>query len=300
MKHAILWALVALQAAQADPPPEVRRALATLEKSPDDGPACSVAGRYYLSTGDTEKALPYLKKCSDDALRAAALAEEGASEAKGAKLVEIGDLWVKALAKNRAARQAILDRASEWYAKAWPDLDELWKAKLRERLAKLYVPQVPVRGMTRPPGWGGPVDPVHRTILSAERVHSGGRAAKCMPGKRAKSPRLLITPTVPLRGGSHVEYSIWVLSEGTESLDDYVLFFVADAEGTNLTIGKKFMQADLPVWKRLTWEVNVPDNAARGAIEVVLSSQGGVVFVDDLSIKVDGKEVLQGGGFEER
>jgi hypothetical protein len=283
-----------------DVPAEVKRALSKLEKSPEDESANAVVGRYYLAAGDVEKALEHLKKGSDETLRAAAVREEKAQEEKGSKLVDVGDLWILAMAKNRAIRQALLDRASFWYAKAWPDLDDSSKSKLRERLSRFYASPVARKALGPLVDYDGPVDVSHKAGTSGERVHSGNLAAKLIPGANAKNARLLFTRTVEIRGSKRVEYSIWVLSDGTDSLDDHVRFYVSDEEGKLLNVPHKFIGRDVPIWRKITLEIEPPKEAARANIEVVLFSKTGVVYVDDLSIKADGRELLKNGGFEEK
>jgi hypothetical protein len=220
------------------------------------------------------------------------LSDDLAKADTGAGKVRVGDEFVKLLKKYPKKRQELLDAASDAYAKGWPDLDAIWKIKLREQLAKLYAPAVPGKAGGFPEGWGGPVDGTHKASVTTERVHSGGAAAKLVPGAKARNARLLFTPEV--KGtGQKVEYSIWILSDGTDSADDEVRFYI-DGSVTSKKIPK-----DLPVWTKITHEVEtIGGSFENGHIEVVVFSRKGTVYADDLSIKVDGKEQLKNGGFE--
>lgn len=206
--------------------------------------------------------------------------------------VGVGDDYVKLSKKYPKKRQELLDAASDAYAKAWSGLDPVWQMKSREHLAKIYAPIIPGRVGTIPEGWSGPVDTSHKVSLSNERVHSGGVAAKLIPGSKARNARLLYTPTV--KGlGKKIEFSVWVLSDGTDSTSDEVRFYF---DGS---VTSKAIQKDTPAWTRLIFEVDtVGGSIERGNIEIVSFSKTGTIWVDDLSIKIDGKEQLQNGGFE--
>lgn len=234
--------------------------------------------------------IPCLLQTYDEVVRK--LSDDLATAATPQVKVGVGDEYVRLLKKYPKKRQELIDAASDCYAAAWPDLDPFWRMKTREHLAKLYTPVAPGRALGLPDGWSGPVDTSHRTALSTERVHSGGVAAKLTPGAKAKNARMLYTPTIK-GAGKKVEFSVWVLSDGTDSSSDEVRFYF-DGGVTARKIPK-----DLPVWTHLVFEVDTVNGAfERGNIEVVSFSKEGAIYVDDISIKVDGREQLQGGGFE--
>ena len=84
-----------------------------------------------------------------------------------------------------------------------------------------------------------------------------------------------------------------MLSDGTDSEADEIRFYL---DGS---ISSKRVPKDTPIWTKISFETDtVGGSFDRGNIEVVVFSKSGVVFVDDMSVKVDGKEVLQNGGFE--
>ena len=276
--------------------PAVDRAQKILAKSPDDPAANLVLAAHHASLAEWDLAIPRFEKAKGPEIRAAVEAEKKADENQFAA-VEAGDAWTKALGKAGAARQACLDRASFWYAKAWPKLDDFGKGQLRERLSKLYRPAA-ARAGVKPEKWGGPVDPAHKVDPAAPVVHSGGAALKFVPGAKAKNASFLRSPTLALPKGKVVEFSAWVFSDGTDSLDDAIRFSVADAAGKPIMTKAIVIPTDTPVWTRLSERVDLGDAAGRASIEVVVFSAKGFVVVDDFSLRVDGKDVLKGGNFE--
>lgn len=233
--------------------------------------------------------IPCLLQSYEDSAKK--LAEDFAAAETPSGKVGVGDEYVKLLKKFPKKRQEIVDAASDCYAKAWPDLDPFWKTKTREHLAKLYAPPVPGKS-SFPEGWSGPVDGTHKIALSSERVHSGGGAVKLTPGAKARNARLLYTPT--LKGaGKKIEISLWILTDGTNSIDDEVRFYL---DGS---VSAKKLTKDTPIWTRITFDANtVGGSFDRINLELVLFSKEGVAYVDDISVKVDGKELLPSGGFE--
>lgn len=234
--------------------------------------------------------IPCLLQTYEESVRK--LAEDLTSAPTAPAKVGVGDEYVRLLKKYPKKRQELLDAASECYAAAWPDLDVFWKMKTREHLAKLYAPVSPGRPAGLPEGWSGPVDTAHKVAPATDRVHSGGVSAKLAPGAKARNARLLYTPTV--KGtGKRVEFSVWVLSDGTDSGGDEIRFYFDGA------VTAKKIPKDLPVWTRLVFEADTVNGSFdRGNIEIVAFSKEGTIYVDDLSIKIDGKELLLNGGFE--
>jgi hypothetical protein len=234
--------------------------------------------------------LPLVLQSYDEAAKQ--LADDLAKAETASGKVGVADEYVKLLNKFPKSRAAIIDAASDCYAKAWPDLDPVWKQKSRERLAKLYAPKIPGMAGALAQGWTGPVDPNQKASVSPERVHSGGLAAKLQPSPKAKNARLLFSPSVEVKPGKKVKFSLWVLSDGTESLDDHVRFYI-DGQ-----VGASPILKDYPIWKKLEFETEAGEGTIKANIEVVSFSKTGTIYVDDVSIEVDGKEALKGGGFE--
>lgn len=269
----------------------VAKAEKVVADHPDDPAANLTLGAYYATLADWGRALGFLEKSKAPEIRSG-LEAEAKDDGNYLTWVEIADAWTRKLPKSGPVRQACVERSGYWYTKAWPSLDAVWKTKLRERLAKLYAPAVPGKAGALPENWYAPVDTSHKSSVVAERSHTGGSSAKLTPGTKARNARLLASPKID-GAGKKVELSIWVLSDGTTSPDDEVRFYI-DGSISSVKIPK-----DLPVWTRLSHSVELQSGSFQGAqIEVVSFSKAGSIFVDDLSVKVDGKEQLQNGGFE--
>jgi hypothetical protein len=61
-----------------------------------------------------------------------------------------------------------------------------------------------------------------------------------------------------------------------------------------------FYPLDIPFWNRVVLKGVVPEGAVRAQVVVVLASKKGSMWVDDVSLKIDGKDVLKNGSFEEK
>lgn len=276
--------------------PEVAKAEKILADRPDDPAANQILAIHYASLQDWDKAIPHFSKSKVDLIRAA-VQRETEFDGNNLTAVEIGDAWVATLAKAGIARQACLDRASFWYAKSWAKLDDFWKMKLRERLSKLYRPLVARPGSTT--GWAGPLDPAQKIDVLATTVHSGGSALRLTPNAgKAKNHSFLRSATIAIPAGKVLEFSAWVLADGTDSLDDHIRFFVKDTERRDIENNMLHMTTDFPVWKRISKQTDVRGEQSLVSLEVVSFSSKGVLWIDDMSLKIDGKELLQNGGFE--
>ncbi len=284
--------LMVLLATQSNP--DVAKAEKVLIAKPDDPGANLVMAAHHASLAEWDLAIPHFEKAKSPEIRAAVEAEK---KAEGNVEVDLGDAWTRAMGKAGGARQACLDRASFWYAKAWPKLDEFGKSQLRERTAKLYRPAAPRQGVM-PEKWGGPVDPAHKVEVMPPVVHSGSAALKFAPGAKAKNASFLRSPTLSLPKGKVVEFSAWVFTDGTDSLDDAIRFSVADAAGKPIQTKAILIPTDTPVWTRLSERVELGDAPGRASVEVVVFSAKGFVVVDDFSLLLDGKELLSRGSFE--
>jgi hypothetical protein len=89
-----------------------------------------------------------------------------------------------------------------------------------------------------------------------------------------------------------------VFSDGTDGGGDKVFFWVKESDGKMLLLKEPKIAVDTPVWSRLSWTLDLPQGAAQIGVGVLLDSSKGVVWADDFSILLDGKEALPGGGFE--
>ena len=235
-----------------------------------------------------------LQTYEEATLKVAALAEKAEN---GPSKVEVGDEFTKLMGKFPKRRIELLDAASLWYGKAWPDLDDAWKGKLRDRLARLYAPNQAGKPATLD-GWGGVLGAAAKIEVVGQRVHSGAFALRFTP-KNLKLGTIASSKPVAVQAGKKLEVSAWVLSDGTDGLSDGLKFVIRDQkDGFSWTCGEK-IKSDSPVWVRISGETVLPEGSTSAEVQISFDSKAGVMYVDDLSINLDGKELLKTGSFEE-
>lgn len=273
------------------------KAQKTLADKPDDPEANQVVAVHLSTSGDWEKALPCFAKAKTEALRLAAAAE-AKDDGNKFTFVEIGDAWAGAAQKAPGARQSCIDRASFWYGKGYPQLDPIWQEKLRAKLDRLYAPPMPGRAGGLPAGWGGAIDGKCKAELVSSKVHSGGAAAKLKPPGDGGLSSVMRAPAIAIPPGSKtIEVSAWLLTDGTDH--------PAEGFGAHISGGAKLLTSmvlvtppNIPVWTRVRQEIPVPEGATSVQLDFVLGSKKGFLYVDDVSVKLDGKELLPSGSFE--
>jgi hypothetical protein len=114
---------------------EIKTALTTLEKQPDDAEANLTVGTYFcFLKGNWEKGLPHLARSSDAGLKAQAEKDlAGASAA--ADQVALADAWWKlGEGESAATKQSIAVRAGHWYLQALPSLSGIDKTKVERQV----------------------------------------------------------------------------------------------------------------------------------------------------------------------
>jgi hypothetical protein len=105
-------------------------------------------------------------------------------------------------------------------------------------------------------------------------------------------------PPTPAKPGQKCEFSAWVFSDGTDGGGDKFFFNVQDGTGKFLAQAEPLINPDTPIWRRVLWSVELPAGTARLGVSVMLNSTKGFIWVDDISILLDGQEALKGGTFE--
>lgn len=304
-------ALIALLTTQSKPLPtkeEAEKAFAVLDKDPMNPDANTIFGKWKAFVqGDYDGAMPYLVHSKDATLKA--LAEKELDEANTAtpqQKISMGDEWVNGAKKIPALFRAFYDRAGYWYSKAWPDLDLVGRQKLRAVAAKLSA--------SRPPGPAAKkalpaadfsnegLPGAKPSDLDGTIARTGSYSLKMYPAdpkvkdsvSRFRSTRMVVPP-----GGKTLEISAWVRSDGTENGADRMFMFYVDQTGTGIgTIGP-FLPIDMPFWTRVYQKVDqIPPNVVRLDYGASMSSKMGNIWIDDMSVKVDGKEILKNGSFE--
>jgi hypothetical protein len=278
---------------QVKPDQDIVKLEKALSEKPDDVTTNLALGKYYLAKDNPEKAIPFLLKGSDVALKAAAKAE-GVNEGNaGLIALEAGDLWTQTMPKSGPLRQPCFDRANFWYAKAWPDLDVLYKTNLRNRLVKFYMSTVSGRGGKAPVGWT-----TGETSLTSTRVRSGGSALKVTPRKGTKQLVSILQVKAPLPKGKTLEFSGWSCSEDTDGNSDKIKLEITGAGGESLFVKEYHFGIDSPIWTKFAEMMDSPPGATNASLELLINSSKGAIYLDDISIKLDGKELLPKGSFE--
>jgi hypothetical protein len=207
----------------------------------------------------------------------------------------IGDEYYKAAGKFPKDRSRFMDKANEFWLKAWPALDQFWKDKTRENLKKIYASHGFAGARTLPKTeWM-----TDGASITSERVHTGNFAVKLiMPkGNEGNFHQPLKTDLKIPIGTKEVEVSAWVLSDGTDKFDDAIKPTLSDIDGKVLAAPGGAIPIDVPIWKKVSLKIPAA-RAVRLLLIFEFKSRQGVVFIDDVSVKFDGKEALPNGGFE--
>lgn len=279
---------------------DVVKALDKLDKNPDDPDANTVAGKYKAFVmGDYKEGMTYLSKSNDKTLKSLADHEQDiANTVTPVQKVTMGDEWVTAAKKFPALSRIFYDRASQWYSLAWPDLDLRSKEKLRIQGLKLAASRPP--GGARkglPQGWVGDgiLAGMGTPVTDGAVAHTGSYSIKIVPSdeKVKNTFTQLKSDVLEIPPGKELEYAAWVLSNGTESSNDRLMLYFIEKNN-----GSVFIPTDLPFWTRVSGKLNIPDGATRVMLGAIQSSKKGNVWIDDVSIKVDGKEIIKNPSFE--
>jgi hypothetical protein len=287
--------------------PAVRAAEKTLEEKPDDPAASLAAGRFWcLVKGIWEKGLPLLARGSDAAMKAAA-ARDLAKPATPADQVAAGDAWWDLAEKASGTPKARMTaRAMGWYQQAWPTLSSLGKSKLRDR-AKVALA---TRGVSldpkaykppdmQPAGWE--IDD-RRAGHIDERFVRTGRFSLRFANPPADDAIRLTGGPIPASPGQKLTLSGWVLTEGTKLECDVLRIRFLDANGESVDSEGIYAPPDTPFWTPLHRTVPCPAGTVRVQVGFRMSSPGGQVWLDDVSLKreSDGIELVENGSFERK
>lgn len=283
-----------LLVASLQDPPEVQKAMKTLEKRPDDSSANLIMAAYRSENGTWEEVVPHLEKVKNSSIKSA-LEAELKNDKASLTAVEIGDMWSKAMPRAGYGRQMCFDRMNFHYARAYPDLDDLWRVKLKERLYRLYFPARPGKAMEgRPQGWGGITNQDCGVEITNKIAHDGGSSLK-LYAKKPGANIFLQTPSVHVSKGQKVEVSAWVMSDGTEGAGDNLTFLISGSAGKRIWTYNDAIHPDMPVWTRIHAEVEAPEESFAAHLDIRITSSKGAVYIDGISIKVNGREELVAG-----
>lgn len=302
---------IAAIAALLSPPSQVpseadyKKALDKLSTTPGDPDANTVVGKYLaFALGKYDDAMAYLERSGDKTLRTLAEHERAPLYADTAiKKVGMGDEWVAAARSFKPLFRTFYDRASFWYAAAWPDLktQPLWGDKLRQQLQKIYLVNPTVgapKNLACPSGWKCPI--ADTKAGRSQAAPRSGQYSFAITGWKSPLPAYgAVEQAVDVKPGAY-KISGWAVTDGTDA-DDSFLVNVQNANGTNLILHPIILTSDRPWWRYVEADLVVPQGGVRMGISVVVGSKQGMIYVDDLSIKgPDGKELLKNGSFEDK
>jgi hypothetical protein len=302
----ILGLALALLAPPQDLSPALQKkiaaAKAAVEKAPEDAKANLELGKLLcFDAGDFAAGLPHLAKGADETF--APVAVKDLAGGNHLERVEVGDLWFTLSKKQKPIAARCTDRALACYGEAWPKLDETWRAKMRERLATIQRkgPESKVLGPYPTNGWFNTGAKVN-SGLDQELARTGKFSMKLLaPADPAPTAVASFrTDTFPCSAGQKYTFSGWVLTELTESGGDGLSIAFLDAQDKFAGVFATKALQDLPFWTQLSTEGVVPERAVKVRVGMVRSSRQGRMFGDDLSFKLDGKELLTNGSFELR
>jgi hypothetical protein len=283
---------------------DAEKALVNLEKDPTDPDANTVAGKYKAFVmGDYDGAMPYLVHSKDVTLKTLAEHElDPEHTMRAVQKVGMGDEWVTAAKKFPALNRIFLDRASQWYIRAWPDLDGLWKAKSREQAAKLATSRPP--GVSRkglPKKWSSNIAAPAPASIDGSVARTGSHSIKIPAGdpKVPSAENGIQSEPIPL-ASQEVQYSAYIRTDQTENKTDQLYVSFHDNTGGLLGISAQNIPTDTPFWNKVSGTVKVPPNTTSMRLGTTVRSKKGAVWVDDVSVLVDGREGWFNLSFEER
>ena len=301
MLLAILAALSPQEISAADKK-KIDAARAAFEKAPEDPKAAFELGRLLAGlAGQWEEAIPLLLK-SGDKDWAAAAEKDLVTKDTAFHSVEAADAWLAIAAKQKPFAVRLKERALMHFAEAWPKTEpgptrEIIRGKLRSLQAK--GPESKALGAFPPGGWSS----TNRAGADREFAHSGATSVKVLAGDpKVKSPQSFFIVDALCQPDVKVSFSMWVLTSGGESgMGRVHLKFRNDKQGAgeHLAMHTITVNPDLPIWTQLSNEVVAP----AGTVKVELAfgfggAVGGAAWVDDVSMKFNGREQIKNGSFD--
>lgn len=295
---------LALQSKALPSEADMKKAKDKLDQNPVDPDANTVVGKYLAFVqGDYSSAMPYLVHSADKTLKTLAEHELEPMDTAPQK-VGLGDEWIVASKSFPALSKIFFDRAGQLYASAWPSLDSAWRERSREQGKKISAARPP-GGVRRglPSGWqaetglAGAKPP----MLDGAIARSGSYSIKLVPGdeKIQNSVSALKSDLIPISGKT-VEISAFIRSDGTEGAADRLFAYFFDQNGAGIGTIQSFAPVDTPFWTFVSAKADVPSTAVRLQVGVSMASKKGNIWVDDLSVKMSGKEMLKNNSFEDR
>lgn len=285
---------------------DYNKAKEKLAVDPSDPDANTVVGKYLCFVlGDYQSGLPFLQRSSDKTLKTLADHEIAPLYADTPiKKIGMGDEWITAAKNFKPLYKIFYDRAAQWYALAWPDLDDVSKTKLRDRFRKTAL--VPAdwakrgKATDHATGWAGFGD-YWGAFVDPTFARSGKTSLKLLgPGKGNETGTSgTHTLTYPAFPGKNYTFSAYVFGDQNDTGGVLELRFI-DKAGKYFD-GKRIpIPADNPWWQKVEGEMEAPMGAASFDVNVLVYAKNGVVWADDLSVVGDGKQILKNGSLDEK
>jgi hypothetical protein len=280
----------------------IEAARAAVEKKPDDATAKLALGKLLcFDAGEWAEGLPLLAQGGDKTY--APVAELDATpKASVDDSLAAADAWLKLAKAQKPVAQACTDRALFHYAEAWPKMDAgPAKEAMRERVLALQRrgTESKVLGPYPSKGWF-PLNPKCHAGVDSEYARTGRFAVKLIsPADPAPSAMAWFrTEATPCAPGQKIVARCWVLTNLTDSGNDHLALAFFDAADKAVSTSGPRALKDRPFWTKLEIQAEVPANAARFQVGFNRMAKQGVVFVDDFSLSLDGREILTNGSFE--
>lgn len=282
---------------------EFNKAKDKLALEPADPTANTVSGKYLaFALGDYAAALPHFSLSGDKTLKTLAEHElDPAYVDTPVKKVGMGDEWVLAAKKLPALGRNFYDRASQWYGQAWGGLDGVWKDRTRTQLRKLLQNQNvgDPKGLAAPGGWKLS-DMAQKGMQTTKAFRTGRASFQVVAQKNAQPLSIVLQQDVNPSPGSSYDFSAWLLPDGTDSAGDQIAVTVFAQGGKPISVQRLFVPADEPWWHYVQMKFEMPKDAVLLWVQLAVASRTGNLFLDDVSLKADGRETIKNGSFEEK
>lgn len=282
---------------------DFKKAKDKLLEDPQDPAANTTAGKYLAFVqGDFAAALPFLALSGDKTLKALAEHEQDPTYVDTpVKKVGMGDEWVAGAKKFPPLLRAFHDRAAYWYSQAWASLDNVWKDKTRTQLRKIY--QNPTvgdpKGLAAPTGWKLS-DQAQHGMQTTKAARSGRASFQVMVQKSKEVVPVVLQQEVFAVPGAAYEISGWFLPDGTDLGGDHIGYTIFAQGGKPITAQRLLVPPDEPWWHYVSMKFEAPKDALQIWVQIALNSKTGILYVDDVSLKTGGKEILKNGSFEDK
>jgi hypothetical protein len=286
----------ALPAGQ-EPPATVKRAMAKLAKEPDNEEANLTVGKWFaFEVGDWERGVVHLVR-GGDKLMLPVLEKDIAGTKDPKEMIAIGDEWL-ALSLKRQPKKGMQDRALYWFQQAWFLAQPEDKEALRRLFQRVYPPPPtmgdPPKGAA-PAGWRVVQNPV---VVDLHFARSGSASAKFTRNRVKAGVTILEQNRIQYTPVPKLKITFWAYAFGNAGLS--LVFNTYGVDGERKLWTTMTVLSDAPFWRKYEREFEVSADAILLDIQIILGGTEGVVWLDDVSVKAENRELVRNGGFEEK